>query len=85
MYFLYKKYRARLSRPRAGKKVFFSSVSDELVRVAIQRTNLLDLDGIKDIHMILRLARESRLRPIAIISPPTSVLFENMNGEISLF
>ncbi len=44
----------------------FSSVSDELTRAAIHRTDPFSSDGIKDIRIILRLAWEPHLRPIAI-------------------
>tara|TARA_Y100000385_G_C12884304_1_gene547173 strand:+ start:378 stop:785 length:408 start_codon:yes stop_codon:yes gene_type:complete len=64
---------------------FLSSASDEFVRVTIHCTDPIGSDGIKGIRIILHLAWDPLLRPIAIIMPLTSVLSKKVNrGNISL-
>ena len=63
------------------KERFVSSTSDQLIRIAIHRTDPLGLDGTKGIRVILRLAWEPRLHPVAIDMPLLSVQSEKVDGQ----
>ena len=68
--------------PQTTKKEWLlSTTSDELIRIVVRRTDPIGSNGAKSTRVILNLAWEPRLRPIAIDMPLSSVLAEGLDGQ----